>query len=352
MTDAVLIEIITRASAGVLCLLTSAVLLVNAHKSLAARFGSLFGVGAFAYMICASPALVELVGVWEIPLLPISWLDSVFFWWFCLALFCDQYRFRAVHFAPVVPILALTFLRFIVTEPFWLDVLTIIKQAIAIVLFLHATYFALLSLKDDLVDSRRRFRVAIAVSVGLSAVMLMGLDRISFGTQGEQFYQVASSIWLLILSFAFAMWALRASPNMFIERPRQEYRHDPVITDKRIEPADKPLLARLETAMEAGAYRETGLTVGKLADRLNTPEHRLRKLINQGLGYRNFSSYINSHRVEDAKEILADPEQARRQILQVALDLGYGSIASFNRAFREATGEAPTSFRRKALTAD
>lgn len=352
MTDAALIEIIARMSAGVLCLLTCTILLVNARQSLAARLGALFGFGAFAYMICTSPAIVGLLGPWEWPLVPFSWLDGVFFWWFCLALFCDHYRFRAFHIWPAIPILILTPLRFVVTDPFWLDIFTATKQIISILLFLHATYFALLSLKDDLVDSRRYFRVGIAVSVGLSAVILMGLDMMDFGPRGEEIYQVSSAIWLLVLSFAFSMWALRASPNMFIERPAREYRHDPVITDQRIQPADKPLLARLNSAMEGGAYRETGLTVGKLADQLGTPEHRLRKLINQGLGYRNFSSYINAHRVEDAKEILADPEQARLQILQVALDLGYGSIASFNRAFREATGEAPTSFRRKALTAD
>lgn len=352
MSDAVLIEMIARMSAGILCLLTSAILLVNAPRSLAARLGALFGLGAFAYMICASPALVDFLGVWQLPLVPLSWLDGVFFWWFCLALFCDHYRFRVFHLIPAIPILVLTPLRFVIGEGLTLDVLTGIKQLISILLFMHATYFALLSLKDDLVDSRRRFRVAIAVSVGLSAIVLMGLDMMDFGPQAEQTYQVASSIWLLILSFAFAMWALRASPAMFVDRNMVTRRHDTQAAIAAIEPADKPLLARLELAMEAGAYRETGLTVGKLADQLGTPEHRLRKLINQGLGYRNFSSYINAHRVADAKEILADPEQARRQILQVALDLGYGSIASFNRAFREATGEAPTSFRRKALTAD
>ena len=34
-------------------------------------------------------------------------------------------------------------------------------------------------------------------------------------------------------------------------------------------------------------------------------------------------------------DALADPEESRTQIVQVAFDLGYGSIASFNRAFRE-----------------
>jgi len=352
MTEAALIEIIARSSAGILCLLTCAILLANARQSLAGRLGALFGFGAFAYIICASPEISGLLGVWHVPLIPFSWLDSVFFWWFCLALFCDHYRFRIAHIYPAIPILVLVALRIVVTDPYWLDQMTLVKQAIGSVLFLHATYFAMLSLKDDLVDSRRRFRVVIAASVGLSAVILMGLDRITFGSQAEEIYQVGSAIWLLVLSFAFSMWALRASPNMFIERPTEPYRHDIEVVAKRIDPADRSLLARLETAIESGAYLEAGLTVGKLADRLNTPEHRLRKLINSGLGYRNFSSYINSHRVEDAKEILADPERARLQILQVALDLGYGSIASFNRAFREATGEAPTSFRRKALLAD
>ena len=352
MTDAALIEIIARSSAGILCLLTCTILLANARQSLAGRLGALFGFGAFAYIVCASPEISALMGVWHVPLVPFSWLDSVFFWWFCLALFCDHYRFRMAHIYPAIPILILVALRFVVTDPFWLDQMTLIKQGIGSLLFLHATYFALLSLKDDLVDSRRRFRVVIAVSVGLSAVILMGLDYLGFDDAWGEIYQVGAAVWLLVLSFAFAMWALRASPNMFIERPAEPYRHDIAEVTARIDPADRPLLARLEAAIESGAYRETGLTVGKLADRLNTPEHRLRKLINSGLGYRNFSSYINSHRVEDAKEILADPERARLQILQVALDLGYGSIASFNRAFREATGEAPTSFRRKALMAD
>jgi AraC-like DNA-binding protein len=352
MTDAALVEIIARMSAAMLCLLTSAVLLLNARRSLAARLGALFGLGAAAYMICASQTMQDLVGAWLHIIEPLGWLDGVFFWWFCLALFCDQYRFRAAHLLPAIPILILVPLQYAVSDPFWRDAMTLIKQSISVVLFLHATYFALLSLKDDLVDTRRRFRVVIAVSVGLSAVILMGLEIVLRGTAAETAYLVGSALWLLALSFAFALWALRASPEMFVDRKEVRQHHDSEAAIAAIDPADRPLLARLEAAMQAGAYRETGLTVGKLADQLKTPEHRLRKLINSGLGYRNFSSYINSHRVEDAKEILADPERARLQILQVALDLGYGSIASFNRAFREATGEAPTSFRRKALMAD
>ena len=79
------------------------------------------------------------------------------------------------------------------------------------------------------------------------------------------------------------------------------------------------------------------------------PEHQLRKLINGALGFRNFSAFLNARRIPDAKAVLADPDNAKRQVLQIALDLGYGSIAPFNRAFKEATGQTPTEFRKTAL---
>jgi AraC-like DNA-binding protein len=352
MTELDVIEIAARGPAAVLCLLTSAALIIGARNSLPGLLGALFGFGAFSYMLCTSPALVQLLGIWQAPFVPFSWLDGVFFWWFCLALFCDEFRLRPVHFLPAIPIVLLTGFRLAFPDSGLIGAATFTKQAINAALIIHAIRFALLHRCDDLVDSRRRFRVVIAVTVGVSSVFLMGLDMFGIDNLFETTFRIGSSIWLMLLSFGFALWALQARSDMFAEHRAAPYRHDAEAAASRIDPADKSLLARLEAAMTAGAYRETGLTVGRLAEQLGTPEHRLRKLINGGLGYRNFSSYINAHRVEDAKEILADPDQARLQILQVALDLGYGSIASFNRAFREATGEAPTAFRRKALMAD
>ena len=48
--------------------------------------------------------------------------------------------------------------------------------------------------------------------------------------------------------------------------------------------------------------------------------------------------------------MLADPTKARRQITQIAFELGYGSITPFNRAFKAEEGMTPTEFRRMALS--
>ena len=84
---------------------------------------------------------------------------------------------------------------------------------------------------------------------------------------------------------------------------------------------------------------------------LGHPEHRVRRLINGRLGYRNFTAFLNSYRIPEAQAILADPEQVRLPILTIALDLGYGSLGPFNRAFKAASGLTPTEFRQQALGA-
>jgi AraC-like DNA-binding protein len=97
------------------------------------------------------------------------------------------------------------------------------------------------------------------------------------------------------------------------------------------------------------AYRREGLTIGLLSAELGVPEYRLRQLINEGLGYRNFNAFLNHYRVEEAKAALADPGQKEVPVLTIAMDTGFQSVGPFNRAFKAATDLTPTEFRRLAL---
>ena len=83
-----------------------------------------------------------------------------------------------------------------------------------------------------------------------------------------------------------------------------------------------------------------------LAARLAMPERQLRHLINQGLGHRNFSAFLNAYRLTDAHRWLADREQADTPILTIAMDAGFQSFGPFNRAFKADTGTTPSEFRR------
>ena len=99
---------------------------------------------------------------------------------------------------------------------------------------------------------------------------------------------------------------------------------------------------------EQRIYRQAGLSVAALAVHLSLPEYRLRSLIHNQLGYRNFNALLHHYRVKDVVQALADEPQGKTPILTLALSCGYQSINPFNRAFRDIMDMTPTEFRRRA----
>jgi AraC-like DNA-binding protein len=93
-------------------------------------------------------------------------------------------------------------------------------------------------------------------------------------------------------------------------------------------------------------YAREALTITQLASLLDTQEHVLRRVINHGLGFRNFNDFLHTHRLQEAGARLADPQLRRIPVLTIALEVGYGSIGPFNRAFKERFGATPTEYRR------
>ena len=98
---------------------------------------------------------------------------------------------------------------------------------------------------------------------------------------------------------------------------------------------------------EQHLYAEHGLTITQLAARLNEKEYRVRKVINGSMGYRNFSQFLNHFRIREATRRLIDAETRRLPVLTIAIDVGYASLAPFNKAFKAAHGVTPTEYRKQ-----
>ena len=95
-------------------------------------------------------------------------------------------------------------------------------------------------------------------------------------------------------------------------------------------------------------YAREALTITELANLLGTQEHVLRRVVNHGLGFRNFNDFLHTHRLKEAAERLGDPQLRRIPVLTIALEVGYGSVGPFNRAFKERFGMTPTEYRRQS----
>jgi AraC-like DNA-binding protein len=110
---------------------------------------------------------------------------------------------------------------------------------------------------------------------------------------------------------------------------------------------DKALSEKLDHYfVEREVFKDSDLTIVSLAAQLGVSQHRLRSLINQSLGYPNFSAYVNSYRIRSVKSGFADPKKAHLPILTIAMDCGFKSLTPFNRAFKHAVGMTPTQYRK------
>jgi len=202
---------------------------------------------------------------------------------------------------------------------------------------------------DDLIERRRLIRLWLPLLVGLQAAGILVYELI-FGTDAPlPLVTLINSLSILVLTIFAGIALLRTDPELVVQTVRAPRN---IVPAGSLSPSETVLKDKLDAAMVEGAWRTEGLTIASLAEYLATPEHRLRALINRRLGYRNFSAFLNSHRIEEAKTMLADREKVDVQVLAIAMDLGYGSLPTFNRAFRDLTGQTPTDFRRQAIAQD
>lgn len=96
------------------------------------------------------------------------------------------------------------------------------------------------------------------------------------------------------------------------------------------------------------AYRDAELSLVQMAKQLKTNPTILSKVINQGFG-KNFNDFVNYYRIEAVKEKLQAGEQKTQTLLGIAYDCGFNSKATFNRAFKKATGASPKEWMEKNI---
>jgi AraC-like DNA-binding protein len=112
---------------------------------------------------------------------------------------------------------------------------------------------------------------------------------------------------------------------------------------------DPSLAERLSQLVEVEqVFRQEGLTIVAIANRLGVHEHKVRQLINAHLGFKNFNAFLHHYRLREARLALSDPARAHLGIAQIAYDVGYRSLGPFNKAFKELFGQTPTEFRAAA----
>ena len=347
------IDIALRGATVALLLVLAVSLYRGFGTVLAGRLAAAFALGSAAHAVTSSIGTASPTSVAVAPVIAASTGNVVVFWLFTRALFDEAFRLRWWHGVAWAAVAAFSFVNCLWLAPLYSARFAIIAiNLIALGFIVLAVVQTIASWSSDLVEDRRRVRVfivsAAALYGGLNAVLQIALS----GNGAAEIANTLNSAALTVVVATIAIAVMRVDgADLFPAAP--EIRND--VSETAIAEsgaADQKLIdALMRLINDERIYRHDNITIGTLAARLAIPEYRLRRLINQRLGYRNFNVFLNEHRIAEAKAALADPSQAEVPVITIAMDAGFQSLGPFNRAFKAITGVTPTEYRRLKASA-
>lgn len=91
-------------------------------------------------------------------------------------------------------------------------------------------------------------------------------------------------------------------------------------------------------------FLDARISMELLSEELGMSTSHFSKVVNS-VSKQNFSDYINSYRVDQAKQLLSDKDFENYTIVAIGLECGFNSKSTFYTAFKKFTSQTPTEFR-------
>jgi AraC-like DNA-binding protein len=148
------------------------------------------------------------------------------------------------------------------------------------------------------------------------------------------------ALWMIFaLSTYVHTFLVVRKPELFKLKEEEE--------DKKT-PFQRENLESLKTALgilmkKQKPYLNSKLALQDLADKMNVNLHTLSWIINDGYN-KNFFDFINDYRIEEFKRLATTEQYKNYTFLAIAMDVGFSSKTTFNRAFKKSTGKTPREF--------
>jgi AraC-like DNA-binding protein len=191
------------------------------------------------------------------------------------------------------------------------------------------------ALRDEKKQKERYWLILalLFVNAAFIAVMLfkLGLD------------SNAEEIRLTRTLFGLALVYL-SSTSLFRIYPQAVQITDIKKTGEDMSISEKSIAKKIEELIYVQkVYQEPSYSRADLARECEAPEAVISKILNLHFN-ESFPQLINRHRVEDAKNLLLQTDEP---VSIIATESGFNSLASFNRAFKDIVGIAPSGYRAK-----
>jgi AraC-like DNA-binding protein len=276
----------------------------------------------------------------------LSGFAVIFLWWFSLS--CFERRFR-LNGGVLVTGIAWALIAAADRGLFGqaLDELGLSRVLVAMGFAIvgHLVWRLLAERQDDLIQRRHDARVLVAVLLG----GMLFIDLAADALFGFDWRPLAFSMTQNAMILAFGLWlagkllTVRAEVLTFGANATHASLTPPADTSHNAD-----LLRRLRDLIEVErVHLDPELSFARFVELMGAPERTVRMLVNQQLGHDHFRAFLNHYRVIEACRLL-EKRGRDDKLIAIALDSGFASLASFNRAFRAVRGCTPSDYRRRA----
>ncbi len=190
-------------------------------------------------------------------------------------------------------------------------------------------------------------KTIIWVKYLLYSFVATSLMSLTFNIIGRSVF-IEHSLWLLLPSSVFSVLLFFIGfqgylQNHTVRELKEDEKQEPAVDLKawNSEQLQNRLLNLFENEK---IYRDANLKITYVSSRLNTNRTYISKLINNEFEV-TFSEFVNSYRVQEAKDLLENDSQQKFSLNYISETAGFGSLSSFIRIFKEVTGKTPGQYR-------
>jgi AraC-like DNA-binding protein len=132
-------------------------------------------------------------------------------------------------------------------------------------------------------------------------------------------------------------------PALYFTQEANKIEHDQLNEPKVLPDLAIRMKELTELLDQQKPYLIADLTLSRLASMMMLNSGLLSKVINVGYNL-NFNDFINGYRIKEVISRIDNQHYKKVTLLGIALDSGFNSKATFNRAFKKQTGKTPLEY--------
>jgi len=209
----------------------------------------------------------------------------------------------------------------------------------------HELHSEMTRKKQDVLRELSPYRWVILVFAGMFAFsFFIFMVKLPY----EYNWLIALIIVPVIIAFGVLYWRLPQWGHHWWQgqsEPQVDAQTD-MVSDKKYrssvdEAMASTMLDKTQQLLAAGLYKDSTLTLRKLANKVGISGHHLSQIINEHTSG-NYYDLINGYRLEEAKRLL---QQESLSIIDVAYESGFNSKSAFYSEFKKQTGQTPGQYR-------